>query len=168
MVIVTLRDSTDHVWASDRNDCECEGRVVIRYSAKQTVEARDRYNGRDMREEEEKDQLKQQNPYPLRPEYPFATPLTAMTACLPHAKTITVNPSGQKKTMGEAPTVDHVMGAPRRDHQQTRASERFLPFSTGSCFHKQHMAKSIISHLTSRKAAALHTQAPQLHWLSIS
>jgi len=98
-----------------------------------------------MREEEEKDQLKQQNPYPLRPEYPFATPLTAMTACLPHAKTITVNPSGQKKTMGEAPTVDHVMGAPRRDHQQTRASERLFPFGTGSCFHKQHMAKSITS-----------------------
>jgi len=53
-------------------------------------------------------------------------------------------PERAKKDDGEAPTVDHVMGAPRRDHQQTRASERFLPFGTGSCFHKQHMAKSII------------------------
>jgi len=37
VVIVTLGDGTDHVWASDGNDCECEGRVVVRYSAKQTV-----------------------------------------------------------------------------------------------------------------------------------
>ena len=67
-------------------------------------------------------------------------------------------PERAKKDDGEAPTVDHVMGAPRRDHQQTRASERLFPFGTGSCFHNQHMAKSITSPpCVSKGSSFVHT-----------
>jgi hypothetical protein len=65
----------------------CKSRVgggdVAKQTAKQGIgRVKERMNERRREEEKEEDQSQQQDPCPLRPQYPFATPLKPMTAIL--------------------------------------------------------------------------------------
>jgi hypothetical protein len=130
---------------------ECEGRAVVGYIAKETAKQGIGIFGRrgwlDMRRRSRSRSIETTKPLLfLRPQYPFTTPLSSHD-CLPHDKHHGGPGQAKKDDGGRPPTVDRVMGAPRREptkHASERcpSSDLASTNSSQSANHRSHLLES--------------------------